>query len=309
MLVEISDGRRGVLDLKTNTIRTLQIMNEDLPPITYYLDDKLLEIQKIRTVGGELSWKYCEPRESSEPKQTSKIEVDDIVKATDGLYYRVMKVEPELSLVRILSGSGFSSPLSKDDLEVIPRSEWSKHGIKLEDVVLVGDVVYSKDNAFKVKQVNTQSVQPILVSLISGLNVSVSPTWDFMEAQKFDMEALAIFRDKEALKEHYPNDCSAENYVTAEDLDLKPPKPLGAKRTANVERTSIEELRKISTENRLEAKLDDLYASLNLQARKGQFRLNVDSSEFDDCIPYLKSQGFKILEHGTLIEIDWSLRG
>lgn len=313
MLVEISDGRRGVLDLKTNTIRTLQIMNEDLPPVTYYLDDKLLESQKIRTVGGELSWKYCEPRESSEPKQTSKIEVDDIVKATDGLYYRVMKVEPELSLVRILSGSGFSHPLSIDDLEVIPRSEWSKHGIKLENVVLIGDVVYSKDNAFKVRQVNTQSVQPILVSLISGLNVSVSPTWDFMEAQKFDMEALAIFRDKEALKEYYPNDWNTENYITAEDLDLKPPKRSNTKCTAKVEsqveRTSIEELRKISTENRLEAKLDDLYASLNIQARKGHFRLNVDSSEFNDCIPYLKSQGFKILEHGTLIEIDWSLRG
>ena len=144
MLVEISDGRRGVLDLKTNTIRTIQHSSRELPPFIYDLDDNLLKSQKIRTVGGDLSWKYVE---SNEPK------------------------------------------------------------------------------------------------------------------------------------------------------------------ASKIERTSIEELRKISTENRLEAKLDDLYASLNLQARKGQFRLNVDSSEFNDCIPYLKSQGFKILEHGTLIEIDWSLRG
>lgn len=56
--VRFDDGRIGKFDPKTNTITSLQIMDYDLPSVTYKLDEDSLKNQVVRTVGGIRHWEF-----------------------------------------------------------------------------------------------------------------------------------------------------------------------------------------------------------------------------------------------------------
>ena len=68
---------------------------------------------------------------------------------------------------------------------------------------------------------------------------------------------------------------------------------------------SIEDLQKISEENDHGKLLDQAYEILKAQASLGERNANLHFETFKRCIPHFVSEGFEVLEHGTLINVRW----
>ncbi len=64
-MVILNDGRRGLLNKEQMTIRTMRLMDYDLPGVTYRLSEQDLEDQVVRTVGGLVKWVYSKLHENS----------------------------------------------------------------------------------------------------------------------------------------------------------------------------------------------------------------------------------------------------